>query len=132
MVGMKTNNNTFNLPDTTQLLNEVSNFVRDNQGEKGFISTYDTTCDIMHGCRYQEGFGGTELKEYRIVAVAFMDGELCCLLEDNMVDKDGHPVDVNDTTISERLDKFESVRYSYIMFVQTIYNIAEVLEEYLK
>lgn len=128
---MKTNKNTFNLPDTTQLLNEVSNFVRDNQEEKGFISTYDTTCDIIHGCRYQEGFGGTELKEYRIVAVAFMDGELCCLLEDNMVDKDGYPVDVNDTTISERLDQFESVRYSYIMFVQTIYNIAEVLGEYV-
>ncbi len=128
---MKTNKNTFNIPDTIPMLNSVSDFVKKNQGEKGFINTYDKTCDIMYGCRYKEGFGGTELKEYRIVAVAFMDGELCCLLEDNMVDKDGYPVDVNDTTISERLDKFESVRHSYIMYVQTIYNIAEVIEEYV-
>ena len=128
---MKTNKSTFNIPDINQLLDEVSDFVKKNQKEKGFISTYDKTCDIMRGCRYLEESGSTELKEHRIVAVAFMDGELCCLLEDNMIDKDGYPVDVNDTTIGERLNKFESVRYSDIMYVQTIYNIAEVIEEYV-
>ena len=114
------NNNPFNIPDLDPMLKAVSNFVKENQGEKGFINTHTDEGDILYGYRYN----GNELKEYRIMAVAFMDNELCILLDDEPLE------DYSDKAVEERLDQFESVRYSDVMYVQTIFNIAEIIEEY--
>ena len=123
-------NNPFNIPDLTPMNKAVAAYVKEHQGEKGFINTYDIEADIIWGYRYQEGFGETEVKEQRVVAVAFMDDKLCCLLEDNLVDEYGYPTEVTDDNIKKHLDCFESVQYSDIQYVQTIFNIAECITEY--
>ena len=123
--------NPFGIPDLTPMLNAVSDFVRENQGKKGFINTTDDAGDCIYGYRFQADFCETAVKEHLVVAVAYMDNELCVLLKDNMVDPNGYPVEVSDATIKENLDKFESVRFSDIMYIQTIFNIAEFITQYV-
>ena len=128
---MEKNNNPFGIPDLTPMLEKVSEFVKDNQGEKGFIKTYEDELNTIYGYRHEYNYGETILREHRIVAVAYMDNELCVLMDDNMVDENWVPLsEYTEEAIKEHLDEFESVRWSDIMYIQTIFNIAKYITEY--
>ena len=119
------------IPDFKELYEKTIEYVKEHQGEKGYIDTQvnhnnDTIYAISYN--YDDGLA-TEQYVYG-VRVIEEDGEedLQVLLE---------PITLNTVTVYQPEDftsedaDWQSVRYSDVYFVHTLISIAESISEYV-
>ena len=130
---METDNNPLRVPDLTPMYEAVCGYVKEHQGEKGYIDTQDERCDTIWSHEYltDQSF---KLIELQVKAVRVnRHGKL------QMISDLPFPsVDYKDENIrSAREDardpdpRWKDVRYSdEVVFVQTLFNIAECIREY--
>lgn len=117
-----------NIPNLDSLFNEVCEFVREHQGEKGYIDCQpfmDEPGDIIYGFIYDD-FVGSGIEKY-IYAVRVKDGDLECILED--VTR-SYRIKYAEEDYKDLEDEWVSVRWSDVYYVPTLFNIAESIEEY--
>lgn len=120
--------NKIQAPDIEPMYKAVCQFVKDNQGEKGYIDCQPSIgWDIIYGMMYDDSYGaGTEQFVY---AVRYKDNDLEVLLEPvtHTWRLTYSPEDFNS---KDAEDKWYSVKWSDVYYVPTIFNIAEFIEEY--
>lgn len=116
------------IPNLDKLFNKVVEFVKLNQGEKGYIDCQPShKSDIIYSVMYED-FSGCGVEQY-VYGVRVKDGDLEVLLEPIMrtyltVYQD------EDFTSEDAEEKWYSVRWSDVYYIPTLFNIAECIEEY--
>lgn len=118
------------IPDFNPLYEQVKEYIKTHQGEKGYIDTQmdtHTDCDSIYGFVFDEG-------EERAVEV-----EIVGVMYDKNEDEIGvawehiHPRNAAQTIYGEEDFKqcdWCSLRYSDIYFISTLLSIAECIEQY--
>ena len=117
------------IPNLTPLFESVRDYVKANQGEKGYIDCQPSKkLDTIYGIMYED-FSGVGVEHY-VYAVRVVDDDLEVLLEPFMrtylVTYENE-----DFTSEDNADKWYSVRWSDVYYVPTLFNIAESIEEYV-
>ena len=121
----------FNIPNLDPLYEEVVAYVREHQGEKGYIDCQpyqEETGDIIYGIMYDdEEWRGVE---YYVYAVRVLNDDLEVLLEPIMR---SYKVTYapEDFTSEDNEERWYSVRWSDVYYIPTLFNIAECIEEYV-
>jgi hypothetical protein len=114
-----------NIPDLNPLYEEVVAYVKEHQGDKGYIDCQPSlNGDIIYGIVYDD-FSRMGLEKY-VYAVRVVDNDLEVLLEDITLT---YRV-VYKQEDFEKADGWMSVRWSDVYYVHTLFNIAECIEEY--
>ena len=123
-----------NIPNLDALYEEVCTYVKEHQGEKGYIDCQpyqEEPGDIIYTFEYNEFSGWGE--ERMVYGVRVEDGELQICFEpymrtyklvygeDNFLGK----CDEEDANAD-----WYSVKWSDVLYVPTIFNLAENIEEY--
>lgn len=118
-------NNPFNIPDLRSMYNAVRDYVKEHQGEKGFINTDDPHCDTMYTIAYDCGY--KDVSEYEIKAVRVDSHNKLQILYDSFF------VYYTDESIAEMEKEWRDVEYDdYVCYIPTIFNIAEGIREYVE
>ena len=111
------------IPSFDELFAKTCEFVRENQGEKGYISTQDENCDTIYGFAYSnmsvveiEVRGVKVVGENLLIAYEWLTEGLRCEYSDE------------DFAYKEN---WENIKYADVHFVSTLLNIAEVIHEYV-
>jgi len=116
--------NPFCIPDLSPMYEKVCEFVKEHQGEKGFICTDDPECDTIWMIYYS--YEDWSVYEYEVKAVRIHEGNLQILFDSpsvNYTEESIMPVDQNE---------WYDVQYSeFVYFIPTIFNIAENIQEYV-
>lgn len=119
-----------NIPNLDSLYDEVVAYVKEHQGEKGYIDCQPfmkESGDTIYAIVYDndEWIG---MEKY-VYAVRVADDDLECLVED-ITNTFRVVYKPEDFTSEDTKDKWFSVRYSDVYYVPTLFNIAECIEEY--
>ena len=115
-----------NIPNLDSLYEEVVAYVKEHQGEKGYIDCQPSlNGDIIYGFIYED-YESRGVEKY-VYAVRVVEDDLQVLLEDISV-KWRTVYDHEDYTSEDA--EWYSVRWSDVYYVPTIFNIAECIEEY--
>lgn len=112
------------IPNFDELYNKTVEFVKEHQGEKGYIDTQNETCDTMYCLDYYNDFA----EEGEIKGVKVDDDKLMVAYE---------PYSVSNNIIYTEEDfkdvlNWEWVRYSDLAYVYTLLSIAESIHEYVQ
>lgn len=125
-------NNPFSIPDLTPMLDAVEAFVKEHQGEKGFILTDNPENDTIWAICYDETQNSAwepEVKAVRVnkhgVLQAVIDNSSVCYDEERVAKIPEETQDVCGFWLDVRYD-------DYLYFIPTIFNIAENIEEYVE
>lgn len=115
-------------PDLEPMYQAVCQYVKDNQGEKGYIDCQPSLgWDVIYGMMYDDDFGGGT--EQYIYAVRYKDNDLQALLLP--ISRGWRTIyQPEDFTSEEAEENWFSVKWSDVYYVPTIFNIAEFIEEY--
>jgi len=118
------------IPNLDRLYKKVIEFVKANQGEKGYIDCQpfmDEPGDIIYGIIYDDDLGAG-IEKY-IYGVRVKEGDLECLLED--ITRTYRVKYTDEDFVSEESENhWMSVRWSDVYYIPTLFNIAEAIEEY--
>ena len=118
----------FNIPNLDPLYNEVVEFVKENQGEKGYIDCQPALKnDIIYAIMYSGDMGCGY--EYYVYGVRVRDNELEVRLEP-INDTYTVKYEEEDFTEDDPYNPWESVRCGDVYYIPTLFNIAECIEEY--
>lgn len=119
-----------NIPNLDPLFEEVLDFVKTNQGEKGYIDCQPSlNNDIIYGIVFDD-FMGSGLEKYVYgVRVDETDGvaDVEILLKDIT---HAYRTLYTDEDFKAS-DEWVSLKWSDVYFVPTLFNIAESIEEYI-
>lgn len=128
------NDNPFNIPDLDPMYEAVTAFVKEKQGEKGFINTQDEKCDTIWAYEYLDG-DLTEVVEREVKAVRVnpKDESLEILTDAGYVIYTEDDIrEIGTETDTEINNYWMDLRCSdKVLFIPTIFNIAENLTEYI-
>jgi hypothetical protein len=119
-----------NIPNLDPLYEEVVAYVKEHQGEKGYIDCQpfmEESGDTIYAIMYDDDeWRGVE---YYVYGVRVVDDDLEVLLEPIM---NSYRVTYapDDFTNKDAEDKWFSVRWSDVYYIPTLFNIAECIEEY--
>lgn len=117
-----------NIPNLDPLYEEVVAYVKEHQGEKGYIDcqpVQDEPGDTIYGFIYEDDESrGVEKYVY---GVRVVDDDLQVVLED--ITLTWRTVYAPEDFTSEETDWY-SVRWSDVYYIPTLFNIAECIEEY--
>ena len=111
------------IPSFDELFANTCEFVRENQGEKGYISTQDETCDTIYGFAYC-GDCTTEIKVHGVKAIG---DELFIAYE---WVTESCRIEYSDVDFADK-ENWENIKYADVHFVSTLLNIADVIHEYV-
>lgn len=116
--------NIFKIPNLQPMLEAVTAFVLNHQGDKGFILTDNPDKDRIYDIEYS--FDDNRADEFHVKAIRVKNGMLEIIT-------DVSNVRYNDEAVREIPESvWDSVKHSdLIYFVPTIFNIAENIEEYV-
>ena len=117
------------IPNLDEMYNDVVKFVREHQGEKGYIDCQPfqkESCDTIYAIMYDDD----ERKgiEYYVYAVRVVDDDLECLLEPVM---NSYRVKYASEDFTSEDSEWYSVRYSDVYYIPTLFDIAECIGEYV-
>lgn len=116
--------NPMRIPDLSPMYEAVRDFVKENQGDKGFICTEDNRCDTIWAYVYDDTL--TSIHEFQIKAVRVKDNRLEVLYDISQIYYEDEMVRIQ----SE--DEWYDVQCAdLILYVPTIFNIAECIQEYV-
>lgn len=125
-------NNPFKVPDLTPMYEAVRDYVKEHQGEKGFILTDNSENDTIWAICYddtQNSAWEPEVKAVRVnehgVLQAVIDNSSVCYDEDRVAKIPEETQDVCGFWLDVLYD-------DYLYFIPTIFNIAENIEEYVE
>lgn len=114
-----------NIPDLNPLYEEVRDFIKANQGEKGYIDCQPSLgWDIIYGLIYDD-FCGSGVEKY-IYGVRVKNDDVEVLLNDIMRT---YREDYGEEDFKDE-DKWQSLRWGDVYYIPTLFNIAESIEEY--
>lgn len=116
------------IPNLDQMYNEVVAYVKEHQGEKGYIDCQpfqDKPGDTIYAIIY-EYFSGRGEEKY-VYGVRVEDDDLQVLLED-ITQTWRVTYEPEDFTADDK--EWMSVRWSDVYYIHTLFNIAECIEEY--
>lgn len=122
----------YNIPNLDPLYDEVVAYVKEHQGEKGYIDTQSDENDTIYCFVYQDFSGQGE--ERIVYGVRVEDDDLQICYEPFMRT---YRVVYDDDVFQGRCEdpdanaEWESVRWSDVYYVPTIFSIAECIEEYV-
>ena len=124
---MDIDKNPFCIPDLTLMYEKVRDFIRNNQGEKGFICTHNPQCDtiftiIYDGCSY-------EVNEYTIKAVRVNDYNRIQILFDTF--NTVYTEEIISDMMNDNEDWYDVQYDDAVYYIPTIFNIAEYIREYV-
>lgn len=116
--------NPMRIPDLTPMYEAVRDFVKENQGDKGFICTDDEKCDTIWTIVYSDMYATSF--EYEVKAVRVKN-------EDLEIIYDYPGIIYEDEEIRNRdEDDWSSVQYDdFVYYIPTIFNLAENIQEYV-
>lgn len=123
--------NKFNVPDLEPMYEAVCKFVKENQGEKGYIDCQpyqENAGDIIYTYEFMD-FSGTyeERMVYGVRMVNTEEGEDLEICYEPYMRT--YRTVYQDTDFKEA--EWESVKWSdAVLYIPTIFNIAECIEEY--
>lgn len=114
-----------NIPNFQDLYKEVRDYVRENQGEKGYIDTQNEDCDPIKAIVYDNIYT-LNLTEYYVkgIRVNGDDLEIIYDLPNVVYDEDAFK--------SEDAEWMEICYDDYVYFVPTLFSIAESIEQYIE
>ena len=119
------NKNPFCIPDLTPMYEKVRDFVKEHQGEKGFIFTDNEENDTIWTFIYNDMMNTVSELEVKAVRVKYnvlqilYDDSYTTYKESDVVDKD-------------ECDWSNDIRYDdSVYYIQTIFSIAESIQEYV-
>lgn len=128
---MANENNPFNVPDLTPMYEAVRDYVKEHQGEKGFILTDNPENDTIWAICYDEAMNSAWEPEVKAVRVnkygalqAVIDNSSVCYDEDRVAKIPEETQGVCGFWLDVQYD-------DYLYFIPTIFNIAENIEEYV-
>lgn len=128
---MANENNPFKVPDLTPMYEAVRDYVKEHQGEKGFILTDNPENDTIWAICYDEAMNSAcepEVKAVRVnkygVLQAVIDNSSVLYDEDRVAKIPEETQDVCGFWLDVQYD-------DYLYFIPTIFNIAENIEEYV-
>lgn len=118
-------NNPFHIPDLTPMYNAVRDYIKEHQGEKGYISTWEEGFDILWTMIYT-GYD-SEYEEQMVYAVRVKN-------DDIQIVYDTYRTKYTDEYIASLGDEdWYSIRYDdCIVYLPTIFSIAESIESYVE
>lgn len=118
-----------NIPNFDPLYDEVVAYVREHQGEKGYIDTQDPTLDTIYtfnidelGDAYECKVHGVRVKDY-----GPDEGEDLEVITEPLMRT--YVVEYGDEDFRTS-EEWESVRWSELPYINTLLAIAESIEEY--
>jgi len=117
--------NPMRIPDLTPMYEAVRDFVKEHQGDKGFICTDDSTCDTIW-CVVRD-LVYFEIYEYEVKAIRVKDNNLEILYDDASTRYD-------EKSCGDMMDDncwFDVRLHDCIDYIPTIFNIAENIQEYV-
>ena len=114
------------IPNFDTLYNKVCEFVKENQGEKGYIDTQDNTLDTIWGFEYDEFMNcAVEVRVHGIKC----DPETNELLIVTEKASNTYRIIYTETDFKEA--EWQSMKGSYVYYANTLLSIAECIEEYV-
>ena len=126
----------FNILNFDPLFDEVVAFVREHQGEKGYIDTQDDTKDLIYTFNFDELGDAYEAKVHGVRVVDYKDGYDLEVVTEPLMRT--YRVVYDEETFQGKCEsepdanaEWESVRWSEMPFVHTLLQIAENIEEYV-
>lgn len=115
--------------DITPLYNAVRDFIKEHQGEKGYINVQDKSKDTIYAVAYED-LDYYTLCEGRVKAIRVKDDEIEIIYENEpyyintvWTDEDIRDADENDWELVLGSEK--------VFCTQTLYSIAENIDEYV-
>ena len=117
-----------NIPDFEPLFDEVVAYVREHQGEKGYIDTQNPKMDNIYTYNIDENGDAYEAKVHGVRVSDGEDGyDLEAITEPVMRT---YETVYSDEDFRSEEAEWESVRFSEMPYIHTLLNIAECIEEY--
>lgn len=119
------------IPNLDNLFKKTCEFVKEHQGEKGYIETQNTDCDTIFTLVYFES--EFQAKEMRVhgVRVNPANDDLEILYDNDVTGR--ITIEYSEEDFKSKDAEWESVRWSDVVYyVLTIFNIAEFIEEYVE
>lgn len=115
-----------NYPNLEPFFNEVRDYIKANQGEKGYIDTQDKDKDTIYALVYEDAeFRAVDKKVY---AVRVKDDDIEVFYDDVPLTYDLSFTE--DDFKDER--RWDSIRWSDIVYyIHTLFYIADFIEEYV-
>lgn len=114
-----------------ELYDKICNFVKEHQGEKGYIDTQKEGCDGIYVALYE----GDELVEKRVHAIKCVDKDLLILCDDDVHTR--YRVVYTDEDIKKEDENESDTKWWYAgyggesLWLDTLASIAEVIAEYV-
>ena len=119
-----------NIPNLNPLYDEVVAYVREHQGEKGYIDCQPSLNGDIIYCFVYDDFSA-QGEERMVYGVRVVDGDLEICFEQYMRT---YQVVYDDATFKgeneEGNAEWMSVKWSDVYYIPTLFNIAECIEEY--
>ena len=116
--------NPMRIPDLSTMYEAVRDFVMEHQGDKGFICTEDNGGDTIWTYVYDDTL--SSIHEFQIKAIRVKNNRIEILYDLSQIYYEDEMVKIQ----SE--DEWYDVQYAdLILYVQTIFNIAECVQEYV-
>ena len=119
-----------NIPNLDPLYEEVVAFVKEHQGEKGYIDCQPNIgWDTIYAVMYDDWYG-SGVEKY-VYAVRVVNDDLEVLIEP-ITNTYRVVYQPEDFTSEDAEEKWESVRWGDVYYCHTLLNIAEAIEEYVE
>lgn len=117
------------VPNLTGLYNKVYEFVKEHQGEKGYIDTQNDACDRMSAYVYDEGMGCAVEQEVHGIRVDAETKDIEIVVEPIMRT---YKIQYDEESFKSEDTVWESLRYGEVVYYgPTLLEIADVIEEYV-
>lgn len=113
------------LPDLTPAYNALLAFVKERQGENGFIRTDEDGCDTIWSFLYSDA--EERAVEMQVIAVRAVDDNIEVCLGDSALT---YRVEYTDEDFKND-ENWYDLRLSDVYYRETLYNILESIEEYV-
>lgn len=117
---------TFNIPNFTPLYNEVKAYIKDKQGEKGYINTQDNNADNIYAVVYSDDY---TMYDAHVKAVRVANDQIEIIYE---IDYYGGRIEWKDEDIKNASeDDWEDIYFSDVIhYIPTLISIAEAIDLY--
>jgi len=117
-----------NIPDLDPLFNITRDFIKKHQGKKGYIDTQDVNKDMIF-CLFIAYTNGGATEEDRVHGVRVKDDDIQVLFD---TDTSGFEnIQYADDDFRKEDANWYSIRNSEVLYVHTLFSIAESIEEYV-
>lgn len=115
-----------NYPNLDPLYNELRDFIKEHQGDKGYIKTEDQDCDTIYTLIYRDA--EFIARDAKVHGVRVKDNDIQIIWADAPIH---YSIELTDKEFADE-DRWESIKTSDIVYyIHTLFYIADFIEEYI-